>query len=134
MQGGNPAGAVTLVQQHAADLHTPEAELLLARAYEAQNNADAAAQHYQRIYVEYPLAKEASDAEAALRVVGAQRTEENYGLIANATQQILARRKSEVIRFKKYYNVDIDRLLNYDLVIDTTFAAVDGALLSRVDL
>jgi CMP/dCMP kinase len=66
-----------------------------------------------------------SDAEAALRVVGAQRTEENYGLIAHATQQILARRKSEVIRFKKYYKVDIDRLLNYNLVIDTTFVAVD---------
>jgi predicted cytidylate kinase len=66
-----------------------------------------------------------SDAEAARRVVGAQRTEENYGLIAHATQQILARRKSEVIRFKKYYNVDIDRLLNYDLVIDTTFATVE---------
>jgi soluble lytic murein transglycosylase len=66
LQGGNPAGAVTLVQQHAADLPTPDAELLLARAYAAQNNADAAAQHYQKIYVEYPLSQEASDAETAL--------------------------------------------------------------------
>jgi soluble lytic murein transglycosylase len=66
LQGGNPGGAVTLVQQHTADLATPEAELLLARAFEAQNNAAAAAQHYQKIYVEYPLSKEASDAEAAL--------------------------------------------------------------------
>jgi len=65
LQGGNPAGAAALVQQHAPDLATPEAELLLARAYEAQNNA-AAAQHYQKIYVDYPLSKEASDAEAAL--------------------------------------------------------------------
>jgi soluble lytic murein transglycosylase len=66
LQGGNPAGAVTLVQRHLADVPTPQVELLLARAYEAQNNAEAAAQHYQRIYVEYPLSKEASDAEAAL--------------------------------------------------------------------
>jgi soluble lytic murein transglycosylase len=66
LQGGNPAGAVTLVQQHLTDLSAPQAELLLARAYEAQNNADAAAQHYQKIYIEYPLSKEATDAEAAL--------------------------------------------------------------------
>lgn len=66
LQGGNPAGAITLVQQHMADLPASQAELLLARAYEAQNNADAAAEHYQKIYVEYPLSKEASDAQAAL--------------------------------------------------------------------
>ena len=66
LQGGNPMGAVTLVQQHMADLAAPQAELLLARALEAQNNSDAAAQHYQKIYIEYPLSKEASDAEAAL--------------------------------------------------------------------
>jgi soluble lytic murein transglycosylase len=76
LQGGNPAGAVTLVQQHLADLSAPQAELLLARAYAAQNdaaqndaaqnNAALAAQHYQKIYIEYPLSKEAADAEAAL--------------------------------------------------------------------
>jgi soluble lytic murein transglycosylase len=66
LQSGNPGGAVTLVQQHLADLPAPQAELLLARAYEAQNNSDAAGQHYQKIYVEYPLSSEASDAEAAL--------------------------------------------------------------------
>jgi soluble lytic murein transglycosylase len=66
LQGGNPAGAVTLVQQHLTDLSVPQAELLLARAYQTQNIADAAGQHYQKIYVEYPLSKEAADAEAAL--------------------------------------------------------------------
>jgi len=65
-EGGNPGGVATLVQQHGADLPATEAELLLARAYEAQNNTAAAAQRYQKIYVEYPLSKEASDAEAAL--------------------------------------------------------------------
>ncbi|MGA2214946.1 MAG: transglycosylase SLT domain-containing protein [Bryobacteraceae bacterium] len=66
LQGGNPADAVALVQQHLADLSAPQAELLLARAYEAQNNAEAATQHYQKIYIEYPLSKESADAEAAL--------------------------------------------------------------------
>jgi len=66
LQGGNPAGTVTVVQQHLADLPAPQAELFLARAYEAQTNADLAAQHYQKIYAEYPLSKEAADAEAAL--------------------------------------------------------------------
>src|ERR1700733_4660661 len=66
LQGGNPAGAVTLVQQHLSDVPAPQAELLLARAYDGQNNAEAAAQHYQKIYIEYPITKEASDAEAAL--------------------------------------------------------------------
>jgi soluble lytic murein transglycosylase len=71
LEGGNPAGAVTIVQQHLADLPAPQAELLLARAYAAQNdaaqnNAALAAQHYQKIYIEYPLSKEAADAETAL--------------------------------------------------------------------
>ncbi len=66
LEGGNPAGAATLVQQHLADLSAPQAELLLAQAYAAQNNADAAAQHYQKIYIEYPLSKESADAEAAI--------------------------------------------------------------------
>jgi soluble lytic murein transglycosylase len=66
LQNGNPAGAVALIQMHLADLPSSQAELLLAKGYEAQNNADAAAQHYQKIYVEYPMSKEAADAEAAL--------------------------------------------------------------------
>jgi peptidoglycan lytic transglycosylase len=66
LQSGNPAAAVALVQKHLADVPAPQAELLLSRGFEAQNNPDAAAQHYQKIYVEYPLAKEATEAEAAL--------------------------------------------------------------------
>jgi len=66
LQSGTPAAAIAIVQQHLSDLSSPQAELLLARAYDAQNNGDAAAQHYQKIYLEYPLSKEASDAEAAL--------------------------------------------------------------------
>src|SRR5581483_7477696 len=66
LQSGNPAGAIALVQQHLADLAAPAAELLLARAYEMQNDAAQSVAHYQKVYVDYPLSKEASDAEAAL--------------------------------------------------------------------
>jgi predicted cytidylate kinase len=66
-----------------------------------------------------------SDGTAARRIIGAQRIDEDYGTIANAARPIMARRRSEIIRFKKYYSVDIDDLRNYDLVIDTTFATVD---------
>ncbi len=79
LQGGNPSRAVTIVQQHLADIAAPQAELLLARAFEAQNNADAAAQHYQKIYVEYPLSKEAADAEAALARYPAPSAEALFG-------------------------------------------------------
>ena len=43
-----------------------KAELLLARSYEADGKREAAAAHYQKVYVEYPLSGEASDAQAAL--------------------------------------------------------------------
>jgi soluble lytic murein transglycosylase len=61
-----PADAITLVGRHLADLPASHAELLLARAYEQEENSIAAAAHYQRIYVEFPLSGEASNAEAAL--------------------------------------------------------------------
>jgi cytidylate kinase len=66
-----------------------------------------------------------SDREAARRVAGAERSDENYGSIADSMEPILARRRSEIARFQKYYNVDIDDLRNYDIVVDTTFASVD---------
>jgi CMP/dCMP kinase len=69
-----------------------------------------------------------SDQAAARRIVGAQRSDEGYQTIADAAAPILARRKSEILRFSKYYNVDIDDLLNYDIVVDTTFASVDDVV------
>ena len=69
-----------------------------------------------------------SDRAAARRILGAQRSDEDYRSISDPTRPILARRESEIIRFKKYYNVDIDDLRNYDVVIDTTFAPVDDVV------
>jgi cytidylate kinase len=61
--------------------------------------------------------------EAAHRILRANRDDERYRLLDDAVLHISERRKSEVRRFKKYYDVDIDNLRNYDGVIDTTFAS-----------
>lgn len=66
LQNSEPQKALPLVQQHLKDLTEPQAELLLARANEAAGNSAEAAQHYQKIYMWYPLSKEAADASAAL--------------------------------------------------------------------
>ena len=61
--------------------------------------------------------------EAASRILRANRHDESYQLLDDAVHQICERRTSEVKRFKKYYEVNIDNLRNYDRVIDTTFAS-----------
>jgi cytidylate kinase len=61
--------------------------------------------------------------EAAHRILQANRDDERYRLLDDAVLYISERRKSEVRRFKKYYDVDIDNLRNYDRVVDTTFAS-----------
>jgi cytidylate kinase len=66
--------------------------------------------------------------EAADRVLRANRVDESYRLLEDAVSQISERRKSEVKRFKTYYDVNIDDLRNYDRVIDTTFAAPDSVV------
>src|SRR5262249_37321417 len=65
LQQNQGSKAAALVNQHLADLTPQQADLLLARANEAQGNSVEAAAHYQKIYVEHPLAAEASDAEPA---------------------------------------------------------------------
>lgn len=65
-----------------------------------------------------------SDFEAVRRILAARRLDETYDA-AVAVEKIFARRQSEVERFKRYYDVDIENLTNYDLVIDTTFSTVD---------
>ena len=58
--------------------------------------------------------------EAAKRIFNDKRTSENYQNIEEAKNKILARRKSELDRFKSYYKIDYSDLNNYDLIIDTT--------------
>jgi soluble lytic murein transglycosylase len=66
LQDGKRGRALELIQKHLTDFSVPQAELLLARSYEADGSGAAAATHYQKIYIEYPLSNEASDAQAAL--------------------------------------------------------------------
>ncbi len=58
--------------------------------------------------------------EAARRIFYDKRTSENYQNMEEAKSKILARRKSELERFRSYYNIDYSDLKNYDLIVDTT--------------
>jgi cytidylate kinase len=60
--------------------------------------------------------------EAARRIFNDKRTSEKYITVEEAKQKILARRLSELERFKSYYNIDYSDLKNYDCVVDTTNA------------
>jgi len=66
LQQNQPQDAVAILENHRADLNDDQANLLLGRAYDAAGNSTAAAAHYGAIYLEHPLAHEASEAEAAL--------------------------------------------------------------------
>lgn len=64
-------------------------------------------------------------AAAAARILGASRSDESYLHVEEAIARLRERRDSEILRFKKYYGVDISDLRNYDLIIDTTHAGID---------
>ena len=66
IQNGEHQKAIAFIQHHLSDLAESQAEVLLARAYDAGGDSAAAIAHYQKIYVEFPLSKEAFDAQAAL--------------------------------------------------------------------
>ena len=50
------------------------------------------------------------------------RVSESYSDMATAKKEIIERRQSEVLRYKTFYNVDIDNYNNYDFIIDTSHA------------
>lgn len=58
--------------------------------------------------------------ESARRIISDNRSDEHFENIDEAINAIKVRRSSEKERYKELYNVDIDNLKNYDLVIDTT--------------
>ena len=59
---------------------------------------------------------------AAQRVFGDSRTGEKYNNPNEAREQILARRQSELQRFREYYGIDYADLGNYDMVTDTSLS------------
>lgn len=50
------------------------------------------------------------------------RVSESYSDLQTAKKEIIERRQSEVLRYKTFYNVNINNYKNYDLIIDTTHA------------
>ncbi|HYK18909.1 MAG TPA: transglycosylase SLT domain-containing protein [Bryobacteraceae bacterium] len=66
LDSGRAKEEITLVGKHREDLTGPQAELLLARGYEALGSTAEAVEHYRKIYSEYPLSFEAAAAAGAL--------------------------------------------------------------------
>ena len=50
------------------------------------------------------------------------RVSESYSDMATAKKEIIERRQSEILRYKTFYNVDINNYKNYDFIIDTSHA------------
>jgi soluble lytic murein transglycosylase len=63
---GNPGRAIQLLLRVYKEAAQPDADALLASAYESSGDAANAVIVYQRIWVTYPSSDEAQDAEAAL--------------------------------------------------------------------
>lgn len=53
------------------------------------------------------------------------RENEKHASVEDTIRSNYERRKSEVMRFKKQYGVDIDEINNYDLVLDTSYVTPD---------
>lgn len=67
--------------------------------------------------------------ESARRIFSNQRPDEkHYNKIDILKQRIKARMKNSWQRYKKYYDIDLYDLSNYDLVIDTTNLTVQQVL------
>ncbi|MBV8812599.1 MAG: transglycosylase SLT domain-containing protein, partial [Acidobacteriaceae bacterium] len=62
----SPKQALELIQKYFDRIPQPEADLLLARSFEATGDLPEAADYYQHVYYEYPTAHEATDAANAL--------------------------------------------------------------------
>ena len=50
------------------------------------------------------------------------RRNEKYPDLESAKKDIIRRKKSELFRFKKYYQVECENMEHYDLVIDTSYS------------
>ena len=53
------------------------------------------------------------------------RVSESYSDKATAHQEIIDRRKSELLRYQNFYHCDLDDYSNYDLIVDTSHATRD---------
>ena len=53
------------------------------------------------------------------------RVSESYSDKATARQEIIDRRKSELLRYQNFYHCNLDDYNNYDLIVDTSHASRD---------
>ena len=53
------------------------------------------------------------------------RVSESYSDKATARQEIIDRRKSDLLRYQNFYHCNLDDYSNYDLIIDTSYATKD---------
>ena len=53
------------------------------------------------------------------------RVSESYADKATARQEIIDRRKSELLRYKSFYGCDVTDFNNFDLIVDTSYASKD---------
>jgi len=72
LDSGSAKQAIDLVKEYFDEIPQPQADMLLARCFEANGDLAQAAEYYQRVYYEYPNAKEVTDAANALVVVKQQ--------------------------------------------------------------
>lgn len=81
--------------------------------------------HSLKIYLDV------SDEEAAKRISKDKketRKTEKFSSIKELERGIQKRKDSEIKRYKKYYNINIDDKKNYDIYIDTTGMAIEDEI------
>ncbi len=66
LDGDHPKEALQLIKKYFGVIPQPEANLLLARCFQATGDLPQAAEYFNRIYYDYPNSREATDAGAAL--------------------------------------------------------------------
>ena len=66
LDSDNPKQALDLVKKYYDQIPQPQADLLLARCFNATGDLAQSVEYFQRIYYNYPAAKEATDAANAL--------------------------------------------------------------------
>lgn len=66
LEGNSAKQALDLIKKYYDRIPQPQADLLLARSFDSTGDLPQSAEYYQRVYYNYPSAKEATDAANAL--------------------------------------------------------------------
>jgi soluble lytic murein transglycosylase len=66
LDGDEPKQALELIRKYLDRIPQPQADLLYARCFQANGDLPQAAEYYQRVYYNYPVAREAAEAATTL--------------------------------------------------------------------